>query len=146
MRNDEPTSIQGYFMGSFASVFVFIFAGLFLLPANAACVEVENAEYRHTILTLENLDTQSITATFRQEVKQNDHTASVLSDSKQRNLYIIHHKSLGVKDIEAIITAHPGMTIKAVAQHNYQPANKYLLSNYPDNLRVIRNCGATKAA
>jgi len=45
MRNDEPASIQGYFMGSFASVFCFYFCRSFLLPANAACVEAENAEY-----------------------------------------------------------------------------------------------------
>ena len=129
-------------MGIFASTFIFILAGLFV-TANATAVEAKYAEYKHTILTLENRDIQSVAASVSQEVKQNDHTARVMSDSKQRNFYIIHHKSLSIKDIETIITSHPGILIKDVSQHNYQP----VLSQSPDTpVRAIRSCGATKEA
>jgi hypothetical protein len=129
-------------MGIFASTFIFILAGLFI-SANATAVEVKYAEYKHTILTLENHDIQSIAASVSQEVQQNDHTARVMSDSKQRNFYIIHHKSLSIKEFETIITSHPGILIKDVSQHNYEP----VLSQSPDtSVRAIRSCGATKEA
>jgi hypothetical protein len=129
-------------MEIFASTFIFIIAGLFV-STNATAVEAKYAEYKHTILTLENHDIQSIAASVSQEVQQNDHTARVMSDSKQRNFYIIHHKSLSIKELETIITSHPGISINAVSQHNYQPA----LSQNPDtSVRAIRGCGATKEA
>jgi len=129
-------------MGIFASTFIFILAGLFV-SANATAVEAKYAEYKHTILTLENRDIQSIAASVSQEVQQNDHTAKVMSDPKQRNFYIIHHKSLSIKELETIITSHPGILIKDVSQHNYQP----VLSQSPNtSVRAIRSCGATKEA
>jgi hypothetical protein len=140
MKDDKSASFLECFMGIFASTFIFILAVLFI-PVTSTAVEAENAEYKHTILTLENLDNQSITATVSREVQQNDHTARVMSDTNQKNLYIIHHKSLSIKELEAIITSHPGISINAVSQHNYQPA----LSQNPDtSVRAIRGCGATK--
>ena len=142
MKDDKPASFLECFMEIFASTFVFILAVLFI-PVTTTAVEAENAEYIYTILTLENLDNQSITATVSREVQQNDHTARVMSDTNQKNLYIIHHKSLSIKELETIITSHPGILIKDVSQHNYQP----VLSQSPNtSVRAIRSCGATKEA
>ena len=140
MKEDKPASFLECFMEIFASTFVFILAVLFI-PVTTTAVEAENAEYIYTILTLENLDNQSITATVSREVQQNDHTAKVMFDTNEKNLYIIHHKSLTMKELEAIITSHPGISIQAVSQHNYQP----ILSQNPDTSpRAIRSCRATK--
>jgi hypothetical protein len=127
-------------MGIFASTFVYIIAVLFI-PVTVIAVETENAEYKHTILTIEDLDIQDIASSVSQKVQQNDHTARVVSDFKQRVFYIIHHKSLSVKELKAIITSLPGISIKSISQHNYQP----VLSQNPDtSVRSIRSCGAAK--
>ena len=137
-----PIVLIAYLVECNIALFVglLVIAGLFV-SANATAVEAKYAEYKHTILTLENRDIQSIAASVSQEVQQNDHTAKVMSDPKQRNFYIIHHKSLSIKEFETIITSHPGISIQAVSQHNYQP----ILSQNPDtSLRAIRSCRATK--
>jgi hypothetical protein len=133
---------RNIFMGIFASTFVFIIAVLFI-PITVTAVETENAEYKYTILTIENLDIQSIASSVSQEVQQNDHTARVFSDFKQRNFYIIHHKSLSIKELEAIITSHPGISLKSISQHNYQPV---MSQSQDTSVRAIRSCGATKEA
>lgn len=134
-------------MGSIAHTFVIFFAGfLLVLPATSGA-ETTGTEYKHTVFTIDNNpDLKKMASYIRKEVQGNDHIAKIILDSKQNTLFIIHHKSLGVNELETFIT-NIGLSAKAVGQYNYQPAHKPVLFLHPySNLRTDKTCGATKEA
>jgi hypothetical protein len=133
-------------MGSRVSAFIFILNILIALPPSIFAFETQDTDYRQTVLYAENFSDHNFTSTIRKEIQHNDHTARVLLDAKHKNLLIIHHKSIGINEMKTIF-ANLGISTKAVAQHNYQPALKSTLSNSNHNaVRPIKNCGATKTA
>ena len=133
-------------MGSKVSAIFFVLTSLIASAPAVFAFEDKDTEYRQTVLKLENLSNLDLTATIRKEIKHNDHTARVLLDSKQKSLLIIHHKSIGIKEMASIV-ANLGIPTKAVDRHNYQPAQKPILSNSINySIQPINTCGATKTA
>lgn len=119
------------------------FTGFLLFPTAAIAVDKGNSEYMHTIFKLDDSANRDFSSIVGEEVRKNDHTARVLFDNEQKNLFIIHHKSLGIRDLKAIVANHFDAPVKVVAQHNYR-----LIKNAFHNVPASNNrsCGATKAA
>ena len=133
-------------MGSIAHTIVIIFASFFMVLPVSSSAETTSTEYKHTVMTISNPVHEIMISSIRKEVQRNDHTARIYLDSQQNTLFVLHHKSLDVNELETSV-ANIGLSAKAVAQHNYQPGHKPVLFLHPDsNIRMGKNCGATKEA
>jgi hypothetical protein len=131
-------------MGSTTHVFGFIIAAIFLLLPVVSVAETASTEYRHTVMTFDSSAPKNMTSFIRKAVQHSDHTAKIFIDLQKNTLFVVHHRSVSVNDLETSI-ANVGVLAKTVAQHNYRPEYKPILPHNPDMLlKAGRNCGATK--
>jgi cation transport ATPase len=133
-------------MGSKVSAAVVTFTCLLFSFVVVSAVETIDTDYRQTVYRSENFNCRECTSRIKAEVQRNDHTARVVLNSAQKNLLIIHHKSISIKQLNAVVANH-GISTKAVTQNNYTPDNESLLLMSQDaSAWATRYCGATKVA
>ena len=123
-----------------------VFSCFFFSVSIALPAEIEGTDYKRTLFNVENPADPILTNRIIKKIQRNDHTAKISWNPRQKNLYIIHHKSLSTRELERII-ADLGIYVHTVNQYTY-PGNKTALMprSLITSVGSYRNCGATKTA
>jgi hypothetical protein len=133
-------------MGSKISPAIIFFSCLVLPASVSFAFDSGNADFSQTVITLKNGNDQNNTNRIAEEIRKNDHTAKLFRHSDPEKFFIIHHRSLGAKQLKSLIT-DLGISVEAAAKDNKGTGIEALQRNtqiYPMTER--RTCGGTKTA